>query len=299
MQLNLQQQSIEILYQKEGILGQVMVAEIPVMKDGKQEFERTLFVNRIIQTSYNPKNDKFNDYKYFNVIGDILEKFPKDSKMLVLGLGGGVIARDAIQKGIQVDAVELDQRIIEVSREYFGLDSAVRVFRDDARHYLNQCEEQYDLVLFDLFRGEETPAHVFTAESIDRTRKILKPGGLVMINANGYYRGDIGKGTRSLYKTIRAMGLYVELYPTGTQESESNMIYLASNSRDTFDDFIPPYVQDNYIDSDSIDVNDAIILTDRRPVLDHLNEEATSRWRIGYQAFNNQFYRSYHIPMFN
>lgn len=299
MQLNLQQQSIEILYQKEGILGQVMVAEIPVMKDGKQEFERTLFVNRIIQTSYNPKNDKFNDYKYFNVIGDILEKFPKDSKMLVLGLGGGVIARDAIQKGIQVDAVELDQRIIEVSRDYFGLDSAVRVFRDDARHYLNQCEKQYDLVLFDLFRGEETPAHVFTAESIDRTRKILKPGGLVMINANGYYRGDIGKGTRSLYKTIRAMGLYVELYPTGKEESESNMIYLASNSRDTFDDLIPPYVQDNYIDSDSIDVDDAIILTDRRPVLDHLNEEATSRWRIGYQAFNNQFYRSYHIPMFN
>jgi hypothetical protein len=45
-------------YQKEGILGQVMVTDIPVVSNAKKQIERTLFVNRIIQTSYNPQNDK-------------------------------------------------------------------------------------------------------------------------------------------------------------------------------------------------------------------------------------------------
>lgn len=298
-QAGLRNDKISVLYQEEGILGQVMVAEIPVERDGKTQTERTLFVNRIIQTSYNPENEKFNDFDYFHAVSDVLSAYPEGSRMLVLGLGGGVLAQDAVKKGFAVDAVELDQRIIDVSRQYFGLDTSVQVFRDDARRYLNACKETYDIILFDLFRGEETPAHVFTAESIAKTRSLLKPGGLVMINANGYFRGEIGKGTRSLYKTIRALGLYVELYPTDSLEERSNMIYLASNSRDTFDELLPEYMQEGFIPSDSIDIDNAIILTDRRPVLDHLNESATRRWRSAYLAYNKTFYQNLHIPMFN
>lgn len=298
-QLGLRNENIDVLYQAEGILGQVMVADIPVLRDGKTEPERTLFVNRIIQTSYNPKNERFNDFDYFHAISDILSAYPIKSRVLVLGLGGGVLAQDAYKKGMAVDAVELDGRIIEVSRKYFGLNDSVQVFQDDARRFLNQCTEPYDLILFDLFRGEETPAHVFTAESMNQTKRLLKPGGLVMINTNGYFRGEVGKGTRSLYKTIRAVGLFVHLYPTDSVESKSNMVFLASNSRDTFDETLPEYMQKGFIPSDSIDVNDALVLTDRRPVLDHLNALATRRWRTAYMAYNRTFYQNLHIPLFN
>ncbi len=298
-QTGLRNERIEVLYQAEGILGQVMVAEIPVEREGLVQKERTLFVNRIIQTSYNPQNERFNDFDYINSISDVISEFPKGARMLALGLGGGVLAQDATKKGISVDAVELDQRIIDVSQKFFGLDSSVRVFRDDARHFLNNCTETYDIIVFDLFRGEEVPAHVFTAEGMAKTKKLLKPGGLVVINGNGYFRGDIGKGTRSLYKTIRALGLYVELYPTDSLEERSNMIYIASNSRDTFDELLPEYIQTGFIQSDSIDIENAFILTDRRPVLDRLNEQATMRWRSVYLAYNRSFYQNLHIPMFN
>lgn len=298
-QTRIRNEIIEVLYQKEGLLGQVLVADIPVLHHDSVQYERTLFVNRIIQTSYNTKNKKYNDHAYFNVTGDVLSMFPKESDMLLLGLGGGVLAQDAVSRGMHVDAVELDERIIEVSRKFFGLGDEVQVIQDDARHYINRTEKQYDLIIFDLFRGEETPAHVFTAESISKTRELLKPGGLVLINSNGYYRNDIGKGNRSLYKTIRAMGMFTELYTTDSLEEKSNMIYLFSNSMDTFEDRVPDYIRDKFIPSDSIDVKDAIILTDRRPVLDYLNEDATKVWRMGYLNYMRNYYKNYHIPLFN
>jgi spermidine synthase len=291
-------EDFNILYQEEGILGQVLVAEIPVKRNNSVEIERTLFVNRIIQTSYNAKNDKYNDFSYFNTVSDVLDSLMPKSSVLILGLGGGVLARDAHRKGMHVDAVEIDQRIIDVSRNYFNLEDKINVIRDDARHFLNSCSKKYDLILFDLFRGEETPSHVFTAESIEQTMQILNPGGIVLINANGYYKGEIGKGTRSLYKTMRAMGLYVELYPTDSLEDRSNMIYVASNTFSVFDENIPTYMQKKFIPHDSLHVEDAIVLTDRRPILDHLNQEATLRWRIAYQAYNRSLNNS-NLPLFN
>jgi predicted membrane-bound spermidine synthase len=292
------QEEFKVLFQEEGILGQVLVAELPVKRNDSIQTERTLFVNRIIQTSYNPENGKFNDFDYFNSVSDVLDSLQNNSRVLILGLGGGVLARDAFQKGMLVDAVEIDQRIIDVSRSYFNLEEKINVIRDDARHFLNTCTKKYDLILFDLFRGEETPAHVFTAESIEQTMQILNPGGIILINANGYYKGEIGKGTRSLYKTMRAMGLYVELYPTDTVEERSNMIYVASNSIGVYDEKIPLYMQQRFIPHDSLHVEDAIVLTDRRPILDHLNQEATLRWRIAYQAYNRSLNKS-HLPLFN
>jgi len=298
-QRNLSSNTINILYQKEGILGQVMVADIPVVYEGHVQPERTLFVNRVIQTSFNLNNSKYNDHAYFNVSTDIISGFPEGSEMLLLGLGGGVLATDAVKKGFKVDAVELDERIIEVASDYFSLPSEVKVFRDDARRFINKSNKKYDLIVFDLFRGEETPAHVFTAESMSKARKMLKPGGLALINSNGYYRGEIGKGNRSLYKTIRGMGLFTEIYLTDSLEEKSNSVFVFSNSMDVFEDKIPEYMQNNFVPKDSIDVADAIILTDQRPVLDYLNEDATRVWRMGYMAYMRSFYQDYRIPLFN
>jgi spermidine synthase len=218
--------------------------------------------------------------------------------MLVLGLGGGVIARDGFRKGFSVDAVELDQRIIEVAKKYFNLETGIRVYCDDARHYLNTCQKKYDIILFDLFRGEETPAHVFTAESINKTKRMLKPGGLVLINTHGYYKNDIGKGTRSLYKTMRAMGLWVKLCPTEKTEAQSNMLFIGTNDLSAFEDKVPSSIIQTSIEEDALDLKSAQILTDRQPVLDHLNQEATLSWRLAYQAYNRSLNKS-GLPLFN
>jgi len=65
------------------------------------------------------------------------------------------------------------------------------------------------------------------------------------------------------------------------------------------DDYLPDYVKDNFISTDEINIEDAVILTDRKPILDYLNEDATKAWRLGYMNYMNQFYKNYNIPLFN
>ena len=40
---------------------------------------------------------------------------------------------------------ELDKRVVHVAEKYFDLDEKVQVFIDDARHYVRNCNEKYDI----------------------------------------------------------------------------------------------------------------------------------------------------------
>ncbi len=72
------------------------------------------------------------DYVYY--VKSICSKLPEKSDALILGLGGGTVA-NIFQNdlGFNVDAVELDQRIAEVARQYFALSNKVNVIVDDAQ----------------------------------------------------------------------------------------------------------------------------------------------------------------------
>jgi spermidine synthase len=291
-QRSLNPDGMKILYEKEGMMGQILVADFE--KQGKTE--RVLFVNRIIQTAYS--NSDSNSYDYFNIVNEIVGNLPGKSDILILGLGGGVIANAAADMGHNVDAVEIDERIIDVAKEYFFLRPTVKAVKDDARRFIRFADKKYDLIVFDLFKGEETPAHVFTIESMTETAALLKESGLVLINANGYYRGDIGKGTRALYKTIRSAGLELNMMRTDTIESRSSMIYLAANTTDAFDNYIPTDWKENYLIRDSLDINDVKVLSDNKPVLDFLNAKATKAWRMAYLNYSKSFYQHPLQPLF-
>ena len=292
-QRNKTQANMKILYETEGMMGQILVADFE--KDNITT-ERVLFVNRIIQTSYSFGNANVHDY--FNITAQLIDNLPEKSNILILGLGGGVLANEAVTDGHTVDAVEIDARIVEVAKKYFQLSSKVNVFVDDARRFIKKSTGKYDLIIFDLFRGEETPAHVFTIESMKETADHLKESGLILINANGYYRGEIGKGTRALYKTIRSSGLQLNMLATDSVEAKSSMIYLAAISYDSFDNYIPDEWSKMYVNTDSLDLKSVKVLSDNKPVLDFLNARATKAWRAGYLNYSKSLYGNSFQPLF-
>lgn len=285
--------NMKILYETEGMMGQILVADFNKENTGS---ERVLFVNRIIQTSYS--FGETNVYDYFNITSRLINNLPEKSSILILGLGGGVLANAAINEGHDVDAVEIDDRIVHVAQEYFQLSPKVKVFTDDARRFIKNSNAKYDLIIFDLFRGEETPAHVFTIESMKETAEHLKPSGLILINANGYYRGEIGKGTRALYKTIRSSGLQLNMLATDSVEAKSSMIYLAAISYDSFDNYIPDEWESMYVNPDSLDLRSVKVLSDNKPVLDFLNAKATKAWREAYLNYSKSLYSNNFQPLF-
>jgi len=268
----------KVIYQSEGLLGQLTVIDFPRYygaKDNSEGRSRWLFVNKISQTMFdsladeNKKEEKYFTYVYR--ISEFTDSLPKRSKILVLGLGGGSIAQVLSKKGFDVDACELDKRIAMIAKNYFYLNNKVNITIDDARHYIKTCTKKYDLIIMDIFKGEDVPNHVFTKESLEETNKILQPNGTIIVNSFGYIEGEEGKAMRSIYKTFPAAGYNVEVMATDPDPDKSNLLFFASLD--------PIKNRFSFIPKNKIDLADAVILSDEYPLLDILNAKAAMRWR--------------------
>jgi spermidine synthase len=296
--------AVEVQYYSEGLLGQLLVADVSNTGDQKVN-DRFLLVNRIGQTrveraTFAPKWD----YMYY--ISAICSKLPEKSNALVLGLGGGTIA-NLLQNnlGFNVDAVELDERVPEVARQYFVLSDNVNLIVDDARHYLEESQKKYDAILFDVYRGENPPPHVFTIESLAKTKSLLKEDGLIIVNFTGFLEGKAGQAARSIYQTLLAAGLKTRILPTPGPEASRTILFVASNNKQDFravrgtlsQNGQPVDIETLFYDPQKLDLNDTFVLTDDRPILELLNIPYGNAWRKAYTEMTKTFYKE-GVPLF-
>jgi predicted membrane-bound spermidine synthase len=130
-----------------------------------------------------------------------------------------------------VDAVEINPAVLPLAKKFFDFDPArVHVTIDDARHFLNGAKKQYDAIILDAFVGDSSPSHLFSREAFAAMRRVLKPGGVLVINCFGDL--DPGKDffASSLDKTLRAEFHNVTIHGTGL--GLGNMYYAASAGPD-------------------------------------------------------------------
>lgn len=300
---------IDVQYYSEGLLGQVMVADVKgdlASPEGKNITGRMLFVNRMGQSQVDLTTGA-SRWNYLIFSSAISSALPEKSSALVLGLGGGMMAEKlSSELGFRVDAVELDSRIAEVSRRYFGLDEKVNVFVDDARHYMETTRKKYDLIFFDVFRGEVQPAHVLSLEAFKKAGTLLTGNGLIIVNFNGYLDGKIGLPGRSVYATLQAAGFETKILPTPGEEGSRNSLFIASKLPMTFDHLRTPLayfgkevkIDTLFLSTGTLNLTDARILTDDKPVLEWLNIKASATWRKDYtRTFTELFIRK-GIPLF-
>lgn len=118
------------------------------------------------------------------------------ARALLLGFGGGELAEHVQMRcgqKLQLDAVELDGRLPQLSSKYFGLPSSVQVTVGDAllvatslkqavdNDKLTAASKQYDVIMVDCFSsGGETPEHCRSQEFIHSLHGLLRGGGKLM-----------------------------------------------------------------------------------------------------------------------
>ena len=294
----------KVQYFSESINGQLIVSDFEV--DGRPN--RILFINRMGQTWIN--NDTGSSiWPYVNMVTSVASMYPQDSKSLVLGLGGGTVPKQLAELiGHNVDAVELDQRIIDISHEYFGLkDRHATLYTDDARRFVKKTTQKYAFVLMDVFNGEILPSHVLSKEAFEDVKGILRPDGLIAVNFNGFLEGEEGLPGRSLIRTIKEAGFGVKLVDAsrGTDtENNRNILYLAYLTEPNWNKAIPlQFGKDSYhfgdhlIDPETLDCSDGLIVTDDKPVMEYINRHAARAWRKTYlENFTLKFKEEYKLP---
>ena len=291
----------KVIYQSEGILGQVKVVDHPsygITPDNRMG--RGLIVNNTLQTYVGLDNNmQYSIWSWANYFPTAASIFPKGSKVLLLGLGGGTLVKQLQRLGFETDVVEIDKRIRDVSYDYFNMDRSTNVVIDDARHYVRTTDKKYDIVIFDTFLSEAVPEHLITLEGFSDTRKILNQDGMIMINFYGFIEGEKGLAARCVYKTLKTSGFEIEVLATPGDEYSRNLIFIASEEEKDFS--VANYRELNYepiedlyehfVSARLINTDDAFLLSDKKPKLSKLYAKAAREWKKSY----NEYYHKYFI----
>jgi spermidine synthase len=120
----------------------------------------------------------------FLMLPPLLSHAPQ--QMLVIGNAGGTIGRayGHFYPRVAVDGVELDPKLNEVARRWFGAgdNPRMRLIAADGRPFLEKTKRRYDLIVVDAYRQPYVPFYLATEEFFRLARDHLRPGGALALN---------------------------------------------------------------------------------------------------------------------
>lgn len=295
-----QNELAKTLYHTEGVLGQVKVADLPLETADGAIPARALIVNNTLQTVMSLEDPHYDFWQYTKYIPIFAASYPKGSKLLLLGMGGGTLVNRLHDAGMELDVVEIDGRMGEIAVDYFGMAADQEVIIDDARHFLKTSKESYPVIIYDTFISESAPEHILTIEGLSDAKKRLTEDGVLLINFYGYLEGNRGAVTRCVYKTLQEAGFYVDLFTTPGSEQDRNLLLIGSLQERDWSSLpmhgaLPGDISDYFIPAGLIDTSAAKALTDKAPQLE-MYARASADWRKLYnQSYTRVFshYRKY------
>lgn len=112
-----------------------------------------------------------------------------------------------------MDVIEIDPEVSRVAKEYFGLKEHenLNIYHQDARTYINSCEEKYDVIYSDTFRNAiSLPYQLTTLEAVQKQYDILNEGGLVLVNVIQSVEGKSSLFLQAELKTF--MQVFPQVY---------------------------------------------------------------------------------------
>lgn len=108
--------------------------------------------------------------------------------VLVLGMGGGSVI-ESLRKKFKythpIVAVEIDPVIIEIAEKEFGITAYndLEVVCVDAAQFLEETEQNFDLIIVDLFIGSHVPERFYGKEFWKDIERHTNEGGKILFNA--------------------------------------------------------------------------------------------------------------------
>ena len=204
-----------------------------------------------VQSVYK-KNNKLSGFYYdYGLMAPMFKKsvtFSSSLDLLVLGMGTGTYAKQSkmYYPNLKTDGVEIDQKIVDLSKKYFGLkDEDANIFVTDGRTFLSdKACKTYDVIMVDAYHDITIPFHMATKEFFTEVSKHLKPGGVILMNINMKSKGD-NPINQYLTQTVKSVmnKVYTCDISTGT-----NVLVFASNDESCIDNF---YNNINLLDKSS------------------------------------------------
>ncbi|ASR54325.1 spermidine synthase [Cellulomonas sp. PSBB021] len=168
---------------------EIPTGTVEVVPDPDHAAGATLLVNGVPSSYVDLDDPGVLAFEYMQQMALVVDALRPGEPLDVVHLGaaGCALARaiDWTRPGSRQVAVELDARLPELVRTWFGLprSPALRIRAGDARAQLALLHgASADVVVRDVFAGDTTPGHVTTVEMVRDVARVLRPGGAYLVN---------------------------------------------------------------------------------------------------------------------
>jgi predicted membrane-bound spermidine synthase len=191
----------------------------------KDPLQYILFQNGVVQNKIGKRGESLSAFTY-NL--EQLAGFAKHAKRaLVLGFGAGVVPRTLRKNGMQVSVVDINPLTLRAAKKYFHYkDNGTKFFFEDARVYVKNCDQKYDLVVLDLFHGDGMPEHITSQEFFQDINECLNSKGVLL--ANMFIAVGDERGKMSLLATISSVFGDIHFFHTKTKFELNDKIKLTN-----------------------------------------------------------------------
>lgn len=211
-----------VVFQQDSFYNQVTVLE-----DLPAGIRKLAFDGNYGQTGVYLSGDHASPYPTTDMMRLPLAFVPEMRRVLFLGCGGGVAPRNFHDDypGLQVDVVEIDPLVVRVSKDYFFFEekAGLKVHIADARRFLRETEQTYDIIFLDVFNSAgRVPFHLLTKEFFKELEGKLAPGGAVAVNFISLEGGVANKLFLALYKTLGKVFKNVYAVPNVLPDPQRN-----------------------------------------------------------------------------
>ena len=147
------------------------------------------------QTAINLKNRLKLELEYTKIVCVGLAFVEQPQRVLVIGLGGGVIPnllRHHFPQ-MRMDVVELDPMVVKVAETYFFFQNKppTRTIVSDGRVFVRRAIRagwRYDMIVLDAYTSSYIPPHMMSKEFLEQVGCILAPGGCIVSNVHSSER---------------------------------------------------------------------------------------------------------------
>lgn len=167
--------------------------------------------------------------------------------MAIIGLAAGTAARQATAiygEDIQIDGIEIDEKIVEVGKTYFGLNLPnLNIIIGDGRLGLDRSDKTYDIIAIDAYRPPYIPPHMTTLEFFEICASHLTETGVLTLNV-GSTPGDrrlidgLATTMSQIFPSIHIMDIpntlntmiFATKQPTTPENFSANLVRLAGDA---------------------------------------------------------------------
>ncbi len=204
--------------------GQSTYGEIRVLE---QNGSRYLLIDGAIHTAVNAADFR-TEMRYVAALDLVRYFFDRTGSLLLIGLGGGCVAKNWAEKDWRVEAIEIDPVVAEMARRYFGLttaEAAIQII--DGRQFLRQTRQKYEVIILDAFGSSSIPFHLTTVEVFDLMKSRLTSDGVLAINVESVGWQDAL--VQSLARTLKQGFAHVSALPISEPPNAvGNVLLLAA-----------------------------------------------------------------------